>query len=102
MLEIALKSATLLPLSGLILTPGVSAQELPHVTEDDPTAKALKYVPDAKTAERPEKAGIPGENQTCANCQFLVGDEGQWRACQLFPGKAVNIDGWCTTWTAKT
>lgn len=99
---LALKTMALLPFAALIKIPLVFAEELPHVTGDDPMAKALKYVDDAKTAERPEKGGIPGDQQTCANCQFLTGDEGQWRACQLFPGKAVHVDGWCINWTHKT
>lgn len=97
-----LKTTALLPFVSLIKIPLAFAEELPHVTDDDPMAKALKYVHDAKTVERPEKGGIPGDQQTCVNCQFLTGDEGEWRPCQLFPGKSVHIDGWCINWTHKT
>ena len=27
--------------------------------------------------------------------------EGEWRPCSLFPGKAVNANGWCASWTLK-
>jgi hypothetical protein len=77
------------------------AQELPHLTEDDPSAKALMYHGDATKAMRVDKAGVPAAEQFCHNCMFLEAAEGQWRPCQLFPGKAVNADGWCITWTPK-
>lgn len=99
---LALKTMALLPFAALIKIPMAFAEDLPHVTDDDPMAKALKYVADATTVERPDKAGTPGDQQTCANCQFLVGDDGEWRACQLFPGKSVHINGWCINWTLKT
>jgi hypothetical protein len=25
-------------------------------------------------------------------------DSGEWRPCQIFPGKAVNANGWCSSW----
>lgn len=100
-IEFALKTMALLPFAGLIEIPPVFAEDLPHVTEDDAMAKALKYVADAKTTERPEKAGTPGDQQTCLNCQFLVAGDGEWRGCQLFPGKSVHIGGWCINWTLK-
>jgi hypothetical protein len=84
-----------------LLTRRAAAQELPHLTEDDPSAMALMYHNDAKTAMRVDKAGVPAAEQFCHNCMFLQPAEGQWRPCQLFPGKAVNVDGWCLTWTPK-
>jgi len=73
---------------------------LPHVTEDDPTAKALNYHHDATAAPRVEKAGTAASDQFCHNCIFAQG-EGAWLPCQLFPGKAVNANGWCSSWTKK-
>lgn len=96
------KTTALIPFVSLINIPMALAEELPHVTGSDPIAKALKYVPDATIAERTDKMGVKGDQQSCSNCNFLVGDEGQWRPCQLFPGKTVNIDGWCTSWTPKS
>jgi hypothetical protein len=84
-----------------LLVRTAKAQELPHLSEDDPTAKALMYVNDATTANRPDKAGVPGADQFCHNCMFLQEGEGQWRPCQIFPANTVNIDGWCVTWTPK-
>ena len=42
------------------------------------------------------------EVQTCANCQFIQGEDGKaWRPCQLIPGKAVAAAGWCSAWAPK-
>jgi len=60
----------------------------------DPTATALQYK--HKAPEDKEKAG-----QTCATCQFIQADSGEWRPCQLFPGKAVAAEGWCASWMKK-
>lgn len=74
------------------------AADLPHLAEDDPTAKALKYHHDATAAPRVDKSGTPAAEQFCHNCQFAKGNGGQWIPCQIFPGKAVNAEGWCTSW----
>lgn len=72
------------------------AADLPHVTESDPTAKALNYVEDASKSSNPKhKAG-----DTCSNCQFFGGGSG-YGPCQLFPGKAVAAQGWCVSHTPK-
>jgi hypothetical protein len=85
----------LMPLAAAPLT-GVAA-ELPLVTADDPTAKALKYVTDAS------KAADAKPGSKCANCNFYQGAGGSKQGgCLLFPGKAVESAGWCSSWTAKT
>jgi len=73
-----------------------SAADLPLVSPDDPTAKALKYVTDASKA-----AGAkPGSK--CGNCTLYQGAAGSKQgACLLFPGKDVTSSGWCSSWTAK-
>ena len=72
------------------------AADLPLVTQDDPTAKALKYTPDASKAPDAK----PGSK--CANCQQYQGAAGSSQGgCLLFPGKAVKSTGWCMSWTAK-
>lgn len=73
------------------------AADLPHVSESDPTAKALAYVDDASKSTNPKhKAG-----DVCANCQFYSGGPTGWGPCQLFPGKSVNAKGWCVSHTPK-
>jgi len=71
------------------------ADDLPHLTLDDPTAKALNYTEDATKAPAPHQAG-----QSCANCNFFSGS-GAYGPCQLFPGKAVNAKGWCSGYAKK-
>lgn len=73
-----------------------SAADLPLVADDDPTAKALKYTPDASKAT----AAKPGSK--CANCTLYQGAAGSAQGgCLLFPGKAVKAGGWCSSWTLK-
>jgi hypothetical protein len=74
-----------------------AAADMPLVTADDPTAKALKYVVDASKAANAK----PGSN--CANCNLYKGATGSAEGnCLLFPGKAVKATGWCMSWTTKT
>ena len=87
----------LIPLAGLG-TRTAFAAEAPLVTEDDPTAKALKYVSDAGKATGGAKPG-----SKCANCTFYQGAAGSPQGpCQIFPGKTVKAAGWCLSWAAKT
>ena len=73
------------------------AADLPLVTLDDPTAKALKYINDASKSSD----AMPGS--TCANCAFYQGAAGSARGeCSLFPGKTVRAIGWCSSWNRKT
>ena len=95
-----LKSVTL----GVALMPVVTlplrfalAADLPLVTADDATAKALKYVSDASKSNDAK----PGNN--CANCVFYQGTAGSTQGgCPLFPNKAVKAAGWCISWAPKT
>lgn len=87
---------------GTVLIPiaGVSvkalAADMPLVTADDPTAKALKYVSDASKSSDAK----PGSK--CANCSLYQGAAGSAQGgCLLFPGKAVKATGWCASWTAR-
>jgi len=89
------------PLAKNMLISQAYAGDLPHLTMDDPTAKALKYHQDASKAPRVDKSGTPADQQFCHNCQLVKADSGQWRPCQIFPGKAVNENGWCASWTRK-
>ncbi|MEC6814236.1 high-potential iron-sulfur protein [Photobacterium toruni] len=70
----------------------VSAAELPHLEENDPQAMALKYV---------DKSTIEG--QQCKNCLLIRDDakNSNWQPCAIFPGKTVNINGWCSAYASK-
>jgi High potential iron-sulfur protein len=85
----------LVPLTRLGV-PAAIAGDLPLLTADDPTAKALRYVSDASKAS----GAKPGSK--CANCSNYQGPAGSAQGgCLLFPGKAVMATGWCSSWTAK-
>lgn len=71
---------------------------LPKVSEDDPMAKALNYVHDARTVDAAKR---PSE-RFCSNCAlFAGGADEQWAGCSIFPGKAVAGPGWCSAWAPK-
>jgi hypothetical protein len=77
------------------------AQGLPQVSEDDPTAKAMKYTHDASTVDAASRTN-PAEVQHCSNCALIQGEDGaEWRPCAIFPGKSVNANGWCSVWAPK-
>ncbi|MBT8083728.1 MAG: high-potential iron sulfur protein 2 [Woeseia sp.] len=79
----------------------VQAEDLPKLSEDDPTAQAMKYVHDASTVDAAARAN-PAAEQNCANCALIQGEDGaEWRPCQIFPGKVVNANGWCSVWAPK-
>ena len=72
------------------------AGDLPLLSTDDPQAKAVRYVADAKTA----KDAKP--DSTCANCALYQGSYGSAQGpCQIFPGKAVKAAGWCSAWAPQ-
>jgi hypothetical protein len=67
------------------------AQAQEQLSADDATAKALNYKP-ASTVE----------GAMCSNCMYVQGKDGdQYRPCNIFPGKLVNADGWCSAWVKK-
>ena len=70
--------------------------DLPHLTLDDPAAKALNYTEDNTKAPAPHQAG-----QSCANCNFYQGGATGFGPCQLFVGKAVAAAGWCAGYAKK-
>jgi len=78
------------------------AEDLPHLSMDDPMAKAMKYTNDWATVD-PSARNNPAPEQHCSNCALIQGNEGdEWRPCQIFPGKLVNANGWCSVWAPKS
>lgn len=89
--------------AGCLVYPGreARADDLPHLAEDDPMAKAMKYTHDASTVDAASRTNKAAE-QNCANCALIQGNDGdEWRPCQIFPGKAVSANGWCSVWAPK-
>lgn len=74
-------------------------EALPKLSEDDPSAQQLQYVHDASGLSD----DVRGKSDYCYNCRYFKGDQStSWAACDLFPGKAVNANGWCSVWSAKS
>lgn len=84
-------------MAGATIREAFGAGGMPHLTDADPTAKAMDYVDDATTSKN--KLYKPGS--VCANCQLYSGGTSGYGECQLFPGKLVSAKGWCTSYTRK-
>ena len=96
-----LKGALLGVVGVQVLQPGTSqAAALVPLSESDPTAQALGYHASAKTVD---VKAFPTykSTQSCSNCVQLQAGTGNERGCNLFVGKAVNINGWCKVWVQK-
>lgn len=79
-------------------TTTISAEELQRVNEDDPMAKALNYVHDAKTVDPAKRLA----DSYCNNCALYAGNtDDEWAGCSIFPGKIVAGQGWCSAWAPK-
>ncbi|MEO1203436.1 MAG: high-potential iron-sulfur protein [Pseudomonadota bacterium] len=89
--------------AGVMVAPSrqAAAQDMPQLAEDDPMAQAMKYVHDGSSVDAASKPN-PAPDQKCSNCALVQGADGDaWRPCQIFPGKLVNADGWCSVWAPK-
>lgn len=76
------------------------AADLVKLSESDPTAAALGYHSNAKTVDV-KKFPTYKPNQNCANCVQLQPGSGNDRACNIFTGKLVSVNGWCKVWVLK-
>ena len=82
------------------VTPPAGGDDLPRVSLDDPQAKALGYVHDATTVDAAAQPRYqPG--QICKNCALYTGGDEPWGGCSIFPGKAVNANGWCSAYVPR-
>ncbi len=84
----------------LLLPKDGQAATLVKLTEADPTAKQLGYHENAKSVD---VKAFPTykPNQMCGTCVQLQAGTGNERGCNLFPGKSVNVGGWCKVWVQK-
>jgi hypothetical protein len=77
------------------------AADAPHLDVKDPAAVAVGYVEKAAQVDV-KKYPAYSKGSTCENCLLLQGTSGpHYRPCNLFPGKTVSIDGWCSGWSAE-
>jgi hypothetical protein len=95
-----LKGALLGAVAVPALLPRRSEAALVQLTETDPTAQALGYHADAKKVDVKTFTTYK-PNQQCGTCVQLQPGTGNERGCNIFPGKAVNVGGWCKVWVQK-
>jgi hypothetical protein len=85
-----------------VATPAqVAGGDLPHISVDDPAARAVGFSLDATKVDRaryPEHL----KGQACRKCvQFKGGPTDAWGPCMVFAGKQVPAGGWCTSFAAR-
>ena len=69
--------------------------ELPHLTDANPAAASLSYTENADAVD-PRKFPKHQPSQRCATCRyFQTGSGSLYAPCRLYPGSAVNANGWC-------
>lgn len=85
-MKLALGGIVAIPLANVLLRSPARAAE--QVSPDDPMAKQLKYTDNS-----------PKKGQTCCNCIYYGGGQ-KMGPCQIFGGKLVACQGWCTSWKA--
>jgi hypothetical protein len=86
------------PVAGMLGSRAVEAADKPKLSPSDPQAKALNYVHDA--AEASDNAAFK-EGANCGNCAQWTGGDAEWGGCNIFPGKVVAREGWCTAWAPQ-
>ncbi len=73
--------------------------QLAKLEESDPQAQALGY---KHSAEEVDQSAFPSyqAGQLCSNCTLFQPELGEdpWGGCQIFPGKLVNANGWCSAY----
>ncbi|WP_067517479.1 high-potential iron-sulfur protein [Endozoicomonas ascidiicola] len=87
-------ATALIPLLNIPSRPA-RADALPALETTDPTAIALFY---RKTQEDAKSVDGFQEGRKCSNCALYVASNS---GCALFPGKAVEAEGWCKAWVPK-
>jgi len=96
----ALLGVATIPVAALIGR-RADAAGLPHVDPNEPQAKSLGYVEDATKVD-PKANPNYKAGQHCGNCLQAQLKEGEaYVPCNIFPGKAVNMNGWCKVWVKR-
>jgi hypothetical protein len=94
-------AGALIPAAGLVGYTA-NAAALPPLDPNDPTAKALGFVPDASKVDTAANSTYK-PNQKCGTCaQFLGKASDASAACNIFAGKSVPAGGWCKVWVLKS
>ena len=80
-----------------------TAQPLPHLTDNNPAAASLEYTEDTATVDA-RKFPQHKSDQRCANCKYFdaaAAAGGPYAPCRLYPGNAVNVNGWCAGYASR-
>ena len=91
-------------LLGVVAIPAaalVGRAEAANVDPNEPQAKSLGYVEDATKVDTKANPNYKS-GQHCGNClqaQMQAGES--YVPCNIFPGKAVNVNGWCKVWVKR-
>jgi hypothetical protein len=94
-------AAALAGLATVRLGWSAGAQDLPHLTDNNPAAASLGYTEDSNSVNAHNFPTHKPE-QRCANCKyFQAGAGGVYAPCRLYPGNAVNVNGWCAGYASK-
>ena len=95
--------AAALPLCRVSIAGAADAPALPHLAESDPLAQALGYHEDASKID-PAKETTHKKGTKCSLCTLYQSAQAQggYAPCSAFPGKAVNANGWCRAFVAKS
>ena len=100
-LRLGLAASAMLPAAALFSITASGAGSLVALDPNDPTAKALGFVPDASKVNAAANPTFK-PTQKCASCAQFVGKSTDANAgCNIFPGKSVPAGGWCKVWAAK-
>jgi hypothetical protein len=94
--------AAVASVGALRVSPLLAGQEaLPHLTDANPAAASLGYTEDASTVDT-SKFPKHKVGERCASCRYFqtAGSGTQYGPCQLYPGNAVNLNGWCSGYLA--
>lgn len=74
----------------------------PALDPNDPAAKALGFVSDAKSVDAAANPTFK-PSQKCATCAQYQGKASDPVApCAIFAGKSVPAAGWCKVWALKS
>ena len=95
-------------IAGIVVGAGISragplsaGEGLPHLTDANPAAASLNYTEDASSVDA-RKFPKHTPDQRCAKCKFFQATAGtRYAPCSLYPGNAVNENGWCAGYAAR-
>ena len=93
--RLLLKKIALAASASALAVTEARAADAPLIAEDDPEAKAVKYVEDTTRAKE-------GMGNRCDTCSLYQGKDGATQGgCQIFKGKLVKAAGWCASWAPQ-